>query len=184
MKAYFKELSIVIFGILIAFWINNIGANHKERSTQKQVLSAILNELKDNQTEIGSTLKNLDSLRLNFAKIQKAAISSNSSKIPIKYTGLHLKSIGYETAKYMGILKDVNHKLVSGIVECYEFQKSTEELEESLRDEIFVFFKSKEKDNIDYLIFQISNLVENMESLKAEQKQLEDNLTTYLKIKS
>ena len=81
-------------------------------------------------------------------------------------------------------MKDVNHKLVSGIVECYEFQKSTEELEESLRDEIFVFFKSKEKDNIDYLIFQISNLIENMKSLEAEQKQLEDNLATHLKIKS
>ena len=179
-KEYFKELSIVILGILIAFWINNIGMKYQKHSTQKQVLSAIFNELNDNQKEIKITLENLNQLRLNFEKIQNTAISSDSSKISIKYTNSNLKSIGYETAKYTGILKDIDYKLVSGIVECYEFQKSTEELETSMKDEIFVFFKNKKQDNVNYLILQISNLIENIKNLDAEQKQLSEELTAYL----
>ena len=175
-KEYIKELSIVILGILIAFWINNLAIKHKEHSTQKQVFSVVLNELNDNQKKIQAALENLNLLRQNFEKIQ----NTDTASVSIKYTNSNLKNIGYETAKHTGILKDIDHRLLSEIVECYEFQKSTEELEVSMRDEIFAFFKSKTHDNVDYLMLQISILTENLENLDAEQKQLTKDLKSYL----
>lgn len=178
-KEYIKQLSIVIFGILVAFWINNIGMDHKERTTQKQVLFTILNELKDNQQEIKIMVNSLDTLHTTFTKIQQVDKLPGSSEISVRYTRSNLKCIGYEIAKYTGILKDIDHKLVSEIVESYEYQLSLNELETSMRDELFEFFKYKKKDSIDYLIIQISTLRENLERLKVEQKQLIDDLTAF-----
>ena len=180
-KEYFKQLSIVILGILIAFWINNMGTHYKEHAVQKKVLSVILNEIKDNQKKTGIALKNLDSLRMDFATIQKSSVFADTS-ITIRYIGSNLKSIGYETAKYSGILKDINHKLLSEIVESYEYQKTLAEMEVSMRNEIFQFFKYKKEDNINYLMIQILNLITNMEQLETEQQQLIEDLSVSLKI--
>ncbi|MDD4087976.1 MAG: hypothetical protein PHP48_12110, partial [Bacteroidales bacterium] len=70
MKEYLKQLSIVILGILIAFWLSNIGENYEERSTQKQLLRTILNELKDNNCSIKTSILSLDSLQMNYLNIQ------------------------------------------------------------------------------------------------------------------
>jgi len=178
-KEYIKELSIVIVGILIALWINNVWTRHEHHKTQKQVLTVIQNELNDNKQEIKTALDNLGSLRNNFGKIQQLSGSSGSQDISIKYTGLNFKSVGYETAKYTGILKDISHNLMSEIVEYYEIQKNTEDLEASLKDEIFVFFKNSTPNNIDYLILKISNLIENIRNLEAIQNQLSEELAGY-----
>ena len=179
-KEYLKELSIVILGILIAFGINNIWMKHKEHSTQKQVLMVIQNELNDNEQETKTALENLSLLLRTFEKIQKLADSSGSHDVSIRYTGSNLKSIGYETAKYTGILKDIDHKLMSEIVECYEIQKETKDMETSIKDEIFIFFKNTSKKNIDYLILKISNLIENIKNLDAIQNQLSGELSKHL----
>ncbi len=179
-KEYVKELSIVILGILIAFWINNLWMRHEEHSTKKQVLTVILNELNDNKQETKAALDNLNQLLGNFEKIQKLVSTSGSYDISIKYTGSNLKSIGYETAKYTGILKDINHKLMSEIVEYYEVQKGTKDLETSVRDEIFIFFKSNTPNYVDYLMLKTSNLIENLQYLEAIQNQLSEELTKYL----
>lgn len=180
-KEYFKELSIVILGILIAFWINNIGAGQKEKATQKQVLQTILSELKENKENIKKSIENLDSLQSAFVQIQETRNNtSHSANVTIKYTGSDLKNVGYEIAKYTGILKDLNPGLMSKIVECYKYQDSLNELESSMRNGIFGFFKDKGEDNINYLVLQISNLTENFKRLEAEQNILIEDLTKYL----
>ncbi|MCG6189386.1 hypothetical protein [Maribellus maritimus] len=178
-KEYIKELSIVIVGILIALWINNIWTRHEKHTTQKQVLTVIQNELNDNKQQTKITLDNLNQLLGNFEKIQKLASTLGSYDVSIKYTGSNLKSIGYETAKYTGILKDIDYKLMSEIVEYYEIQKETKDLETSIRDEIFIFFKNTSPKNIDYLILKISNLIENIKNLDAIQNQLSEELTEH-----
>jgi len=191
-KEYIKQLSIVILGILIAFWIGNIGTHYKERATQKQVLLTILNELNDNNEDIKATILNLDSLRTTFISIQKAKRLSDIDAITdtvnftINYNGISVKSIGYETAKYTGILKDVDYKLVSKIVENYESQNSLKELEKLMTDELFVLMKNKigEGSNVDYILLQILNLKDNLESFDTKQKQLIGNLRVFLKVKS
>lgn len=179
-KDYFKHLSIVILGILIAFGISNIGMHYKERSTQKQVLLTILNELKDNNDNIKATMQSLDTLLTTFTRIQNK--STLSGTITIKHKELSVKSIGYETAKYTGILKDLNYKLVSKIVNNYESQNSLKELEKLMVDELFALLKTKidESDNVDFILLQISNLMNNLESFDAEQKQLIEDLTVFL----
>ncbi len=76
-------------------------------------------------------------------------------------------------------MKDINHELMSEIVEYYEIQKATKDLEISLKDEIFVFFKNSTSNNIDYLTLKMSNLIENINNLDATQNQLSEELTVY-----
>ena len=180
-KEYFKHLSIVIFGILIAFWINNIGLNYKERTTQKKVFLTILNEIKDNNKNIKASIQNLDTLRTTFTGIKNG--NNSSSNVSISYLEIDVTNIGYETAKYIGVLKDVNYKLVSEIVEDYESQNTLKELEKLMMDEIYIILKNKvaKKDNLDYLLLQISNLIHNLEIYDYEQKQLIENLMIFLK---
>ncbi|OFX19131.1 MAG: hypothetical protein A2041_15275 [Bacteroidetes bacterium GWA2_31_9b] len=183
-KEYLKQLSIVILGILIAFWISNISMHYKEIATQKQVLLTILYELKENNENIKATMQSLDSLHQTFSKIKN--MNNFSGIVTISYAGMSVKNIGYETAKYTGILKDVDYKLVSKIVENYESQNSLKELEQLMSDEMFVLIKNKigESDNVDYILVQISNIMNNLEGLDEEQKQLIDKLMLYLDVKS
>jgi len=166
----------VILGILIAFYVSSIGTNYQERATQKKVLLTILNELKDNNENIKITMLSLDSLRNDFTNIQNK--SAFSDVLTINYTGLQLKSIGYETAKYTGILKDVDYKLTSKIVENYESQNSLRETETLVIDELLVLIKNKidKGDDIDYLLLHIMNLQNQLDSFNIEQKQLIENL--------
>ena len=183
LKEYFKHLSIVIFGILIAFGLSNIGAHYKELSTQKQVLLTILNELKDNNENIKAKIQNLDSLGRTIANIQQMKTlppaDNDNDSFDISYTGLSVKSIGYETAKYTGILKDINYTLVSEIVENYEVQNALKELEKIMTDEFFVLIKNgiDKETNFDYLLLHISNLKGNLDSFDVEQTQLLENFS-------
>jgi len=183
-KEYLKQLSIVILGILIAFWVSNIGSNYKEHAIQKQVLQTILNELSDNNESIKATIQSLDTLRMTYTKIHSNSILSDS--VTINYVGLSLKSIGYETAKYTGILKDENYKLTSKIVENYESQNSLIDTEKLVIDELLVLIKNKTSQggDIEYLLLQIKNLMKHLENFDAEQKQLIENLRVSLKMES
>lgn len=183
-KEYLKEISIVILGIIIAFWLTNLGSNYKDRATQKQVLLTILNEIKENCENAKTTEQSLDSLSRIYRKIKNKNIYSDS--VTISYEGLKLRSIGYETAKYTGILKDVNYDLTSKIVENYESQNSLLSNEKLVIDELFLSIKNKmdKSDNIDYLLLQIGNLSTNLEEFEVEQKKLIDILESSLKIKS
>ncbi len=183
-KEYLKHLSIVILGIVIAFWISNIGVRIKERATQKQVLITIMNEVKDNNENIKVTILNLDTLRTTFTRVNsKNAISGPLS---INYQNLSVNNIGYETAKYTGILKDLNYKLVSKIVANYESQKWIKELDKSISDDLLLLFKNKtdKHPDFDYLLFQVGLLIDNLETLDTEQKVLIENLRLFLEIKS
>ncbi len=181
-KEYLKELSIVILGILIAFWISNIGTDFKDRTTQRQVLHTILSELKDNNERIKSTDQNLEILQSTFKGIHNG---DSSSTLNIDYIELNLKSIGYETAKNTVIFKDLNYALTSKIVENYESQNSLDELESKMLDELFLLIKNKRKNSqssdIDFLLLQIRNLKNDLESFDLKQKQLIKDLQEFLK---
>jgi len=181
-KEYLKQLSIVILGILIAFWVSNIGSNYKDRVTQKQVLLTILNELKDNNEKLNITINSLDSLRETFHKVQNKDIESNV--LAINYLALQLKNIGYETAKTTGILKDVDYKMTSKIVGNYESQNSLAEAEKLVIDELLLVLKNKigNVDSIDYLMLQILNLQNHLEDFDTEQKQLIEALMVSLDV--
>jgi hypothetical protein len=175
-KEYLKQLSIVILGILIAFWVSNLGVYFKERATQQQVLQTVLNELKDNNEAIAATRHSLDTLQMIYTKIKIR--EKVSEGLEIKYSGLSLKSAAYETAKYTGIFKDVDYTLTSKIVENYESQNSLKETEKLMFDELLLSIKNKDiqSKNVDYVLLQILNLIENLKQYEVEQKLLIDNL--------
>jgi len=180
MKEYLKQLSIVILGILIAFWLSNIGENYEERSTQKQLLRTILNELKDNNSSIKTSILSLDSLQMNYLNIQNK--TTESGAVTINYLGLQLKSIGYETAKFTGILKDLDYQLSSKIVGNYESQNSLEGTEKLVVDELLVLIKNEitEGDELEYFLLQVLNFKNHLVSFDTEQKQLIEDLSVFL----
>lgn len=171
-KEYIKQLSIVILGILIAYWVSNIGSNYNERKTQKQILQTILNELQDNHENTKESLSSLDTLKTIYTQIRYTPTLSDS--FTINYIGLSLKSIGYETAKYTGILKNVDYKLTSRIVQNYESQNSLVKTEELMIDQLFTMIKNKtNKDKeVDYLLLLINNLESHLTNFDKNQEQL------------
>jgi hypothetical protein len=185
-KEYLKQLSIVIFGILIAFWINNVSMYYQERSTQKQVLLTMLNELKDNNESVRANIENLNSLQATLTELKelKNSADPNSNSIFLDYRSTGLNSIGYETAKYTGVLKDVNHRMVSNIVDSYESQIAINEWQKYIKDEILGLFKNGSDENLQYIQIQIHSLIENLEILEFKQQTLIDELSVYLKVKS
>jgi len=179
-KEYFLQLSIVILGILIAFWVSNLGSDYKDKSTQNQVLNTILNELIDNNESINTTLKSLDTLNTIYTRMQeKNTITENFT---INYVGLGLTSVGYEIAKYTGILKDLDYELTSKIVGNYESQNSLQEAESLMVNELFKLVKNKSNHGyeIDYLLLQIMNLSNHIKSFDVSQKELIKVLTVSL----
>jgi hypothetical protein len=176
LKEYLKQLSIVILGILIAFWVSNLGAFFKERATQHQVLQTVLNELKDNNEAIAATRHSLDTLRMLYTNIKTRELASDA--LEIKYLGLRQKSAAYETAKYTGIFKDVDYQLTSKIVENYESQNTLKETEKLMFEELLLSIKNNDikNKNVDYVLLQILNLLENLKQHEVQQKQLIINL--------
>ena len=179
-KEYLKQLSIVILGILIAFWVSNLGTFFKERATQHQVLQTVLDELKDNNDAIAATRHSLDTLRMIYTKIKNREQTSNV--MDIKYLGLSLRNAAYETAKYTGIFKDVDYQLTSKIVENYESQNTLKETEKLMFEELLLSIKNKDiqSKNVDYILLQIVNLLNNLHQFEAEQKQLIDKLIAFV----
>jgi hypothetical protein len=176
LKEYLKQLSIVILGILIAFWVSNLGTFFKERATQHQVLQTVLNELKDNNEAIAATRHSLDTLRMIYTNIKTRELASDA--LEIKYLGLSLKSAAYETAKYTGIFKDIDYQLTSKIVENYESQNTLKETAKLMFEEILLSIKNNDikNKNVDYVLLQILNLLENLKQHEVQQKQLIVNL--------
>lgn len=176
-KEYFKHLSIVILGILIAVWINNLATQRNERKTQKLIFNTILNELSENHERVLNTIQNLDSLLSTLAVLEDEFKFNNSDKdidkdITINYKGLMLTNVGYETAKYTGILKGVNHNLTSQIVINYETQNSLVALERQMTNEIFELVRLTNDYNIRFLMMHIENFKDNLNTFKQRQQTL------------
>lgn len=169
-KEYFKHLSIVILGILIAVWINNLATQRNERKTQKLIFNTIYNELRENHESVVNTIQNLDSLLNTLAILEDESKLRNTDKhINLSYHGLMLTNVGYETAKYTGILKGVKHNLISQIVINYETQNSLVALERQMTKELFELLRHIDQYNIRFLRIQIENFKDNLNSFEQRQ---------------
>ncbi len=182
-KEYFKQLSIVILGILIAFWVSNIGTNHNQRKAQKQVLNTIINEINENHNNTINSIKSLDKLHIIYSNIKSK--NALGDTLEINYEGLSSQSVGYETAKYTNILKDIDYNITSRIVENYEKQKAIEDLENNFIDELMAFLKYKNTDSttIDFLLVHINNLSHHLKNFDKTQNQLTQDLQVYINTK-
>jgi hypothetical protein len=180
-KEYLKHLSIVILGILIAVWINNVGMQRNERNTQKQVFLTMLNEVRDNNESVKLTILNLDSLKSNIAIVQQGiTVKDTTINIDLSYEGLQLTNIGFETAKYAGVYKGVPHNLISEIVVNYEGQNSLAELEKMLVNELFELLRHNSDYDFHYLLVQIDIYIDNLKAFEVKQRQLIASLSASL----
>lgn len=179
-KDYLKELSIVILGILIAFGLSNLGAKYQEYKTHQKVLLTILNEVKENNSNIKETIESLNSLHADFSGARKNDFFSDN--ISISYIGLSFRSVGYETAKYRGVLADLDFELTSSIVENYEYQFSMEDSEKIIVEELFKLIRNKDAktNEMEYILLHVSLLRDNLIKFNIRQEQLIEKLSAFL----
>ncbi|MFA8450007.1 MAG: hypothetical protein ACEPOW_04870 [Bacteroidales bacterium] len=182
-KEYVKEISIVILGILIAFWINNLGVEYKEYRTRKQILYTMLSELEGNNKNIYDKIEELKNLSEDFDKLSS---EGTSGELKIEFHEITLVTASYETAKYTGIFKDIDYSVVSKIVGNYERQESCIEFDEDVEQRLFSMIGNgiSNKDNLTYLIKLIDLFVDNLEAAGHKQKVLIKALRNYLESNS
>lgn len=180
-KEYIKQLSIVILGIIIAFWINNLGMHYEERSQQEQILQIILNEQIENSGEVESVIRNLDTLYYQFNNF---GMNTNGTA-KITYSGISQNSIGFETTKYTGDINNLNYSLLSKIVKNYEILNSLIDEERIMSEEIHSLFRKDKIADFDpgYLLHLIENFRRNLSDYNEDQVKLIQELKKELKEK-
>lgn len=179
-RSYFREISSIILGILIAFWVNSLGVEYKESKTRKQVIVTMLNELKENNANIQSKLDNCDSLQYAFEYL--SGKREGSMKTMIAFYSLDFSSASYETAKYSGIFKDLDYALVSKIVDNFDTQKMLLAFDDKLEDRLYGIIDrgiGKGKNYNSFLVLS-GAFRENLQIFEEEQKFLIEELETYL----
>ena len=172
LKEYFKELSIVVLGIVIALWVNNLGMNSNNRKTQKQVLQTVLNETQSNSVNVDSLLINIDWLSSQFSKLKE---KEGFAVIDIDYFyfGLILKNSSYEAAKYTGILSGLDYNQLSILVSVYESHNLLGSMDKSLIDIFLSLPKVKVNNNqINYMLFYLNAYKGFLLDLRAQQAEL------------
>lgn len=177
---YLKQLSIVILGILIAFWLNNMGNSIQEKTVRREVLQTMLNEVNDNSRSTQNALQSLKNLHHVYSKV--ASEETGGDTLKVSYSGLITTNVGYETASFKGILKDVDYKLTSGIVSYYNTLMALKEAEKEMVTELMEVIKNKtqQKSDLDYLLLLINNLTKRLEGFTKEQTTLIQSLQEYL----
>jgi hypothetical protein len=169
-KEYIKHVSIVILGILIAFWVNNLGVSYKENNNREQILKSILKEQKDNHNNVQESIKELSKLYLMLDSVNR----NLKDKINIEYSYVNLTSIGYESLKYSGAMKDMKYSIVSSVVGVYGTHQVITNLENRALSEL-LRLKQKSKQNgkeIEFILLHLKLLKANLVSLLEEQEKL------------
>lgn len=137
----------------------------KENKLQKQGLSIILSELKENRAEIDETIAQLDTLHNQIKKLSK----NETLEDGFSYDLLSLKNNGFETAKFTGVLNGLDYKLNSEIVQTYHNQQSILNFESRMVDELLKLMRTGEsypKESFHYFLIIINDLKENLKSIQ------------------
>ena len=180
MKEYIKELSIVILGILIAFWINNLGNSYKEKSTQKLVLQSMLYEMVEDREAVDKKIKNTKDVLHTFEVLTSDTIQD--CKISLEYYIFDVSSVGYETAKYSGIFKDLNYDLVSQIIDVHESVKYLKEADHMFEKKLMSIIQGEFRVRKDMRFFLLigDDHLESLQKLKKKRETLIVALAEYL----
>lgn len=170
-KEYLKHLSIVILGILIAFWLNSVATGFKEKKNQKEILQYIYSEQLQNRTNLAKSLSEINGLCALVDSVSKG----KNHKLKLGFTKTDLNTLAFETAKYSAILKDINYNLASHIVGCYQSYPVISQLEDKVWEELLLIMKNKQGINdtsLSYLYLNLDILRQNLETLAETQQTL------------
>ena len=83
MGKYFKyaigEILLVVVGILIALWINNLNTEHQQQKEKNTLLASLEQELNENEIEFKDRIKLISKANLNLIKVLNFSAGKNST---------------------------------------------------------------------------------------------------------
>ncbi|MFC3877126.1 hypothetical protein [Winogradskyella maritima] len=128
---YFKyaigEIILVVIGILIALWINNLNINNEQNKERLALTANIKQELNENLNQFNYRIKRLDDVNKNLIKVLNFSATSSTNE-PLD----SLKS--YVTNVLIIEVPKLNNSRISGAKSSGKFSLLSEKMTTSLTD--------------------------------------------------
>ncbi|AXT20340.1 hypothetical protein D7030_04260 [Flavobacteriaceae bacterium AU392] len=160
------EIILVIIGILVALNINNLNEEHKEEKQQHAILASIKNELNTNLNLLQKAhkrrllfYKGLDSITEHMTEDLKKVLLHNIPEDNNKlsgWTGLNPISLNgamFETAKYSGILTNIDVELLQNLSYTYNKQQEINTIGNTFINRFFDMDTNKDINYDEYIGF-------------------------------
>lgn len=146
--SYFRELSIVIIGISVAFAINKWSDSIKSENLKNKVLENMLSDLESNNFQIHKA-KEANELMISQYDSLISLIENDSDislNINFYVSKVVMASTSLELAISMGVLSDVSFDLARDISFCFKLQSDLLEFEKAFFD----YLEVKEENRLRY----------------------------------
>lgn len=145
---YFRELSIIIIGIAITFWGNDLINGFNTKKALRQELAAVESELKENIKEIDEIIIFYNDLsKYQHLLINNRAEGTINIDSLRKYeytlkdiTTFNYKKDAFDMLKYSGRLKEIkDQNQILSIMECYRLMEQAKESHETYMNNKMLF---------------------------------------------
>lgn len=133
-KSYLKELTIVIIGVTIAFWLEGIGESIKRKRLTNKVLVNIENEMQFNKERISGIIDFQNKILDRYDSLLAVDPENDLSNFGISIIQISANNSAYEIAKSNNILSEIDINLANEITRCYMVQDMLRSIENRMRD--------------------------------------------------
>lgn len=157
----------VVFGVVMAFWLNNWSEGRSENQTIRTALQNVRNEIAKNQKNLDSTIlenrrqyeflgEYLGMVNDNMSIASTNAewhelvekypnyLATSSSGVRLNLELFQLSEVAWATTHRTGILTSIDFELVFVLEESYDLQKKVNEFDSNLLSALSSVSKSKE----------------------------------------
>jgi hypothetical protein len=121
-----REILLIVIGVLLAVWIDNLNDARKDRALEIKTLSALKTGLKQDSSDIELNIKGLTGIthwreKAQLASEGKMSFDSLKGEAPISSYTFFLNNLApYENLKSIGLSKITNDTLRNQIITLFE----------------------------------------------------------------
>lgn len=174
---YFIELLLVIIGISIAFYLNNVSQKRELKQKKQTVASQIYQELSINYESLKDVKEEVDEVVIYLDSVLK----NDPEQVNINFGSLLVRNSSFEVAKYSGIIYEFDLDLINEITSIYKLFEVTAEMEDKVGERYFDNFDEDgtfERLFQNYLVYQsvLSSVLSNLEEIDKTLLELEKEM--------
>ncbi len=182
--AYLRELSIVIFGVSIAFWMNKWSENTKSLEKERLVLETVSSEIGNNNFYVKEALRACELVVDQYDSVLLLLKTKDQVDVNMVLTisKLLFQDSGMDLAISMGVLSDIRFELARDISFCYKLQQNILGFEKAYFD----YLEVEEEDREVYYTnsrTKVNNFIMALQTLDKEQAQLKETVEEYISTK-
>ncbi|MCE7996787.1 MAG: hypothetical protein HEP71_32805 [Roseivirga sp.] len=131
-KNYLKELTIVVIGVTIAFWLEGLGARLKRHSLTEKVLENIENEMRYNLDRITSLTSFQDEILNSHDSLMTYNPDYSVQDFAARFMTISSNNSAYEISKSTNVLSEIEITMANEITRCYYIQDRLLSIEDRL----------------------------------------------------